>query len=54
MRSETPVNERIAQLLERCDRLKRGSECSRPVLFDERGQQHAAAVAQRDHQRKEN
>lgn len=44
------VADRIEALLARCDRLRRGSDL-RPVLFDERGEAHAAAVAKQEAER---
>ena len=42
------VADKNTALLERCDRLKRGSECSRPIHFNAEGQRHAEAVARAD------
>jgi hypothetical protein len=42
------VATKINDLLQRCDRIRRGSEITRPHLFDERGERHARQVAQRD------
>jgi len=42
------VSDKITALLERTDKLKRGSEISRPTTFDDAGAAHAAAVAATD------
>jgi hypothetical protein len=42
------VATKIDQLLARVAGIRRGSECSRPVRFDQRGERHAREVAQRD------
>lgn len=45
-----PINvaSRIDQLLQRCDRIRRGSEIDRPVVFNHAGQRHAASIAAAD------
>jgi hypothetical protein len=40
------VASRIEALLARCEGIRRGSECSRPVMFDQRGERHARSVAE--------
>jgi hypothetical protein len=42
------VASRIDQLLQRCDRIRRGSVIDRPVVFDAAGQRHAASIAAAD------
>ena len=42
------VRDGIESLLARCDRIHRGSEISRPHVFDDAGQRHAASVAAKD------
>ena len=44
------VAERIEQLLDRCNKLKRASAI-RPVMFDNDGEAHARAAATRDEKR---
>lgn len=42
------VAARLEALLARCDRIRRGSDCPRPVRFDRRGQRHAEQVAKQE------
>ena len=42
------VSRRIEALLARCDQLRRGSDCPKPVTFDRRGQAHAEAIARQE------
>jgi hypothetical protein len=46
----TSVADKIAVLLERTSKLKRGSTINRPIKFNAAGQRHAAEVAARDRQ----
>ena len=47
-----PFNDRVADriqaLLSRCDQLRRTRDLNRPVVFDERGEQHARSIAAAD------
>ena len=42
------VASRIDQLLQRCNRIRRGTEIDRPHVFNRDGQRHARTIAQRD------
>ena len=45
--SETPINERIAQLLDRVAKLTTADKL-KPTLFDRDGERHAQLIARRD------
>lgn len=45
------VSDKIADLLDRVEGVKRGSDLARPTLFDERGERHANQVAEGDRER---
>lgn len=45
------VATRIQTLLDRCDRIRRGTEIGRPIRFDRDGERHVNSVAMRERQR---
>jgi len=48
MSEPTNVATKIELLLQRCDRLRRGSECERPTRFNQQSEPHAQQVAAAD------
>jgi hypothetical protein len=42
------VSSRIQALLARCEGIRRGSDCPRPVRFDRDGERHAKQVAKQE------